>query len=116
MTEQLTWNVGQDDPHDHYPWHWTPYTDEFGGPDTGFISTPNGTRSDGDEIPHTYWSVAGELWEPHGRLICALVNAWAHERFGTPMHPDDELFGPDNLHDTAPDIEYDDDYYSESAS
>jgi hypothetical protein len=78
------WNIGQDDPHDHYPWKWTEYVND---PHMGGISTPNGRRPDGKF--HTYWTITGEVWEPHGRLICALVNRWAHEQFGTPL-PDED--------------------------
>ena len=81
----LGWNVGQDDPHDHYPWTWTPLLPADGGPAVGGISTPNGRRPDGSM--HTYWSVASDVWEPIGHLICHVVNQWAHEQFGTPVPP-----------------------------
>lgn len=81
------WNLGQDDPFDHYPWTWTAWPDDDGGPDptVGSISTPNGRRPDG--TMHTAWLVAGEIWEPIGHLICHLVNEWAQDRFGTPVPP-----------------------------
>lgn len=28
IDDALDWNLGQDDPHDHYPWQWTPYLDD----------------------------------------------------------------------------------------
>lgn len=77
------WNVGQDDPFDHYPWKWESYLDADGGPTVGTISTPNGTRPDG--TTHTSWSIAHQVWEPHAHLICDLVNKWAHDEFGTPL-------------------------------
>lgn len=88
----VEWNLGQDDPHDHYPWTWTPYLDEDGGPNIGSISTPNGPRESG--LMHTYWGVSYQVWEPQGQLICRLVNEWAHKEFGTPLpgpvHPEGE--------------------------
>lgn len=82
----LTWNVGQDDPHDHFPWTWTPDVDQKAGdPVLGHITTPNGRRPDGSM--HTFWGITYGVWEPQGRLICALVNRWAHETFGTPLPP-----------------------------
>lgn len=85
----IVWNVGQDDPHDHYPWTWTPNLDQFGGPEVGSIHTPNGPRPDGSM--HAYWCIGHDIWEPSGRLICLLVNRWAHEQFGTPIPPDEVL-------------------------
>lgn len=80
----LTWNVGQDDPHDHFPWTWTPDVDQKAGdPVLGHITTPNGRRPDGSM--HTFWGITYGVWEPQGRLICALVNRWAHETFGTAL-------------------------------
>lgn len=73
------------DPHDHFPWTFTRYAEPFQDRDGvvfGGISTPNGERPDGRM--HTYWHVAGEIWEPIGLLICAAVNEAAHRRFGTP--------------------------------
>lgn len=84
------WNVGQDDPHDHFPWTWTPNLDIFDGPELGAIHTPNGLRPDG--TMHTYWGIAHNIWEPTGRLICSLVNRWAHEQFGTHIPLDDADF------------------------
>ena len=81
----IGWNVGEDDPHDHYPWTWTPLLPQDGGPVIGGISTPNGRRPDGSM--HTFWSVASDVWEPIGHLICHVVNQWAHEQFGTPVPP-----------------------------
>lgn len=80
LVDLLAYNVGQDDPHDHYPWKWEPNMDD---PKLGAISTPNGRRPDG--AMHTFWGIAHNIWEPNGRLICALVNRWAHEQFGTPL-------------------------------
>ena len=81
----IGWNVGEDDPHDHYPWTWTPLLPQDGGPVIGGIGTPNGRRPDGSM--HTFWSVASDVWEPIGHLICHVVNQWAHEQFGTPVPP-----------------------------
>lgn len=60
---------------DVFPWHFTSYIREDGGPDLGGISTPNGPRPDG--TMHTYWTVTGETWEPWGRLIVEVVNSAA---------------------------------------
>jgi len=81
----LGWNVGEEDPHDHYPWTWMPLLPQDGGPVIGGISTPNGRRPDGSM--HTFWGVASNVWEPIGHLICHVVNQWAHEQFGTPVPP-----------------------------
>jgi hypothetical protein len=86
VIERLLDFNGGGDPHDHYPWKFTPYSDDFQrtpGVVIGSISTPNGKRPYGSM--HTYWSVAGEVWEPTGWLICALVNRAAHDRFGTSL-------------------------------
>ncbi len=86
-----SWNVGQDDPHNHYPWTWTPNLPEHGGPVLGSIHTPNGPRPDGGM--HAYWGIAHNIWEPSGRLICKLVNRWANDHFGTPIPLADADFG-----------------------
>lgn len=87
--ESNEWNLGQDDPGDHYPWRWHPQVDDGdGGPTLGTISTPNGRRSDG--TMHTAWSVVHNVWEPQGHLICRLVNEWAHQMYGTPLVGGDE--------------------------
>jgi hypothetical protein len=77
----MNWNIGQDDPADHYPWTWSSYADDDGDTQVGSISTPNGKRDNG--AMHTYWTVAPNVWEPTGRLICHVVNMWAHKKFGT---------------------------------
>lgn len=77
------------DPFDRFPWSFTRYTEPFQDRDGivfGGISTPNGERPDGRV--HTYWHVAGDIWEPTGLLICAAVNEAAHRRFGTPTTSD----------------------------
>ena len=89
IDDLMDWNIGQDDPHDHYPWKWASYLEADGGPELGSISTPNGRRPDG--TMHTYWSIAHNVWEPTGRLVCRVVNLWAHEQFGTPIPPEDAI-------------------------
>lgn len=86
--ETTIWNVGQDDPHDHYPWRWEAYLDVHGGPEFGTIYTPTGRRPDG--TMHTYRGIVHDVWEPQARLICFVVNEWAHARFGTPIPDEDE--------------------------
>lgn len=75
------------DPFDHFPWTVTLYSQEFqdlpAGHRKAFISTPNGKRIDNGE-QHTYWSIAGDLWEPTAVLIAKCVNLEASRRFGTP--------------------------------
>ena len=64
-----------DDHNDLFPWQWQPWVDGEGNRrDTGSISSPNGRKPDG--TMHIYWSITGEVWEPHGDLICEAVNAW----------------------------------------
>lgn len=78
------------DPFDKFPWTWAAYTTPFqDGPEghlRGFICTPNGKRIDTGE-QHTYWSVASDIWEPIGVIICKAVNAEAAARYGTPNPP-----------------------------
>lgn len=65
----------QEDVDDLFPWSWHPWINGKGDPrPLGGISSPNGRRTDGSM--HTYWLIAGDIWEPHGRLICDAVNAW----------------------------------------
>lgn len=75
------------DPFDRFPWTVTLYSTEFQdlpeGHRKAFISTANGKRIDNGE-QHTYWSVAGDLWEPVAVMIAKAVNAEAHARYGTP--------------------------------
>lgn len=86
-TEPQAWNVGQDDPEDRYPWRWTPYAEQpVDGVTLGWISTPNGRRPNGEM--HTANTIASNIWEPDGHLICAVVNEWAHQQFGTPAPGD----------------------------
>jgi len=56
-----------DDPFDHFPWTWQAYSQEQQTDDIplGSINTPNGQRPDG--TMHTYWSVAGDIWETDRR-------------------------------------------------
>lgn len=85
--EPQAWNVGQDDPEDRYPWRWTPYAEQpVDGVTLGWISTPNGRRPNGEM--HTANTIASNIWEPDGHLICAVVNEWAHQQFGTPAPGD----------------------------
>lgn len=64
-----------DDLDDLFPWTWHPWVDSEGNRlDNGGITSPNGPRPDG--TTHTYWSIAGDVWQPHGDLICEAVNAW----------------------------------------
>lgn len=79
--------IADGDPFDHFPWTVTLYSHEFqdlpGGHRKAFISTPNGKRIDNGE-QHTYWSIAGDLWEPTAVAIAKAVNAEASRRYGTP--------------------------------
>ena len=59
---------------DFFPWTFTT-SEAVGKPHQGWITTPNGPRSDGSM--HTYWMIAGDVWEPTGRLIVEAVNAAA---------------------------------------
>lgn len=63
-----------DDTSDLFPWTYTSYVAGAGDPGHGSICSPNGRRPDG--TMHTYWLIAGDVWEPHGDLICEAVNAW----------------------------------------
>jgi hypothetical protein len=77
MTDLARRNVEAiyDDIDDLFPWTWQPWvTSEGDRREVGAISSPNGRRPDG--TMHTYWSITGEVWEPHGHLICEAVNAW----------------------------------------
>jgi len=78
------------DPFDRFPWTVTLYSTEFQdlpeGHRKAFISTANGKRIDNGE-QHTYWSVAGDLWEPTAVVIAKCVNAEAARRYGTPNPP-----------------------------
>jgi hypothetical protein len=62
-----------EDHDDFFPWKWQAYVgDDNRRLEVGGISTPNGRRPDG--TMHTYWSIAGEIWQPVGLLICEAVN------------------------------------------
>lgn len=64
-----------DDIDDLFPWTWGPWvTSEGDHREVGSIASPNGLRPDGSM--HTYWTITGEVWKPHGALICEAVNAW----------------------------------------
>ena len=82
--------IADGDPFDHFPWTVTLYSEEFqdlpGGHRKAFISTPNGKRIDNGG-QHTYWSIAGDLWEPTAVVIAKCVNAEAARRYGTPNPP-----------------------------
>lgn len=77
MTEPTRERIQEiyDDLDDLFPWSYGHWVNSDGSArDVGSITSPNGRRPDG--TMHTYWSITGEVWEPHGHLICEAVNAW----------------------------------------